>query len=77
MWKNALPLNKALMALQGKHIILRFQFRRTSSILTADWSHLCRNRSERRTANLTTIKIRQMSVGTLGRMNANWDTLES
>lgn len=46
-------------------------------LLTADWSHLRRSRGKRRTANLTTMNIRQMSAGTSSRMINNWDTLES
>lgn len=46
-------------------------------LLTADWSHLFRSRRKRRTANLTTMNIRQMSAGMSARMINNWNTLES
>lgn len=76
MRKNVFPLYKTMVEIRQKHIFLRF-FSEKHLLLTADWSHLCRSRSERRTANLTTTKIRQISLGKVGKIQLSWATPKS
>lgn len=76
MRKNVFPLYKTMVEIRQKHIFLRF-FSEEHLLLTADWSHLCRSRSERRTANLTTTKIRQISLGKVGKIQLSWATPKS